>query len=54
MAAGGILHGGRPVVMLELVITGFKAAIFGRGQAAFRSRSGMIWRAKLSMPSTIG
>jgi hypothetical protein len=54
MAAGGILHGGRAVVMLQIAVIGPKAALFGRGQAAFRFSSGMTWRANRSMPSTMG
>ena len=54
MAAGRILHGGRPVVMLQIAAIVRNAALFGRGQAAFRFSSGMTWRANRSMPSTMG
>jgi hypothetical protein len=54
MATGRILHGGWPAVMFQIAAIVFNAALFGRGQAAFRFRSDMTSRAKRSMPSTMG
>jgi hypothetical protein len=42
MVTGRILHAGRPVVMPQVAAIARNAALFGRGQAAFRFSSGMI------------
>ena len=42
------------LVMLQIAAIVLNAALFGRGQAAFRFRSGMTSRAKRSMPSIMG